>query len=216
MNTEAGRSRSVSANSASSNRSWKKFLKHSKIEPDECLGSKCKSITIPLDKDRVIRVLQTEPNSDDLRRASPKTLQLCEEKRTVFFIHGVGGSADLWKKQINYFSSRGYETVSPDLLGHGKSSKPHTEASYSFHNLAKDMLQIFDMFKRKRNILVGHSYGASFVTMIARERSSSVSKVILISGGPPTSLKPERFSIFCLPILLFAPIKPLVVKKYRS
>ena len=203
----------VRTTSASSSRSLKTIFKRAKIQPDESPGTWCQSVSIQVDENRTIRVLQTHP-AESGRKSCP--LLNAHGERKVFFVHGVGGSADIWKHQMIFFTSRGYETVALDLLGHGKSSKPRSSESYSFDNLAKDVLQIFDLFQGKRNILVGHSYGASFVTVIASERKTAVSKVVLISGGPPSSLKPERFSLFCLPLAIFGPLKPLIVKKYRS
>jgi len=191
----------------SATKSWKTMFKKSKIEPARSSEVWCKSVFVEIERDRVIRVLQTMPLQSFTNES---------EERKMFFVHGVGGSADIWKNQMIYFNARGYSTISLDLLGHGHSSKPRLAESYSFENLAKDVLQIFDMFHGKRNILIGHSYGASFVTLIASERKRAVSKVILISGGPPTSLKPERFSVFCLPLVIFGPLKSLVVHRYRS
>ncbi|XP_008940323.1 PREDICTED: abhydrolase domain-containing protein 8, partial [Merops nubicus] len=35
----------------------------------------------------------------------------------LFFIHGVGGSLDIWKEQLDFFTKLGYEVVAPDLGG---------------------------------------------------------------------------------------------------
>lgn len=77
----------------------------------------------------------------------------------LFFIHGVGGSLDIWGKQVDYFTKEGYEVIAVDLAGHGGSSAPRIAAAYSFYALAEDMRQIFKRYARKRNILIGHSYG---------------------------------------------------------
>lgn len=77
----------------------------------------------------------------------------------IFFIHGVGGSADLWYEQLQYFCKAGYEVVAPDLLGHGQSSAPNNPADYEFSELTYDLIYLFDRYHKKRNVLVGHSYG---------------------------------------------------------
>ncbi|NWS33269.1 ABHD8 protein, partial [Polioptila caerulea] len=77
----------------------------------------------------------------------------------LFFIHGVGGSLDIWKEQLEFFSKLGYEVVAPDLAGHGCSSAPPVAAAYTFYALAEDMRAVFKRYAKRRNILIGHSYG---------------------------------------------------------
>lgn len=105
------------------------------------------------------------------RRRKPKRTVVidCERKISackgthadvaLFFIHGVGGSLDIWGSQLDFFSRLGYEVISPDLAGHGASSAPQIAAAYTFYALAEDMRLIFKRYARKRNILIGHSYG---------------------------------------------------------
>lgn len=61
----------------------------------------------------------------------------------LFFIHGVGGSLDIWKEQLDFFTKLGYEVVAPDLAGHGCSSAPQIAAAYTFYALAEDMRAVF-------------------------------------------------------------------------
>uniref|UniRef100_A0A8C3XF52 Protein ABHD8 n=1 Tax=Cyanoderma ruficeps TaxID=181631 RepID=A0A8C3XF52_9PASS len=117
----------------------------------------------------------------------------------LFFIHGVGGSLDIWKEQLEFFSGLGYEVVAPDLAGHGCSSAPPVAAAYTFYALAEDMRAVFKRYAKRRNILVGHSYGVSFCTFLAHEYPQLVHKVIMINGGGPTALEPSLCSIFNLP-----------------
>ncbi|XP_031948374.1 protein ABHD8 isoform X3 [Corvus moneduloides] len=117
----------------------------------------------------------------------------------LFFIHGVGGSLDIWKEQLEFFSKLGYEVVAPDLAGHGCSSAPPVAAAYTFYALAEDMRAVFKRYAKKRNILIGHSYGVSFCTFLAHEYPQLVHKVIMINGGGPTALEPSLCSIFNLP-----------------
>lgn len=77
----------------------------------------------------------------------------------LFFIHGVGGSLDIWGSQLDFFSRLGYEVIAPDLAGHGASSAPHIAAAYTFYALAEDMRLMFKRYAKSRNILIGHSYG---------------------------------------------------------
>lgn len=105
------------------------------------------------------------------RRRKPKRTVQIDSKRVIssckgthsdvalFFVHGVGGSLDIWGSQLDFFSRLGYEVIAPDLAGHGASTAPHIAAAYTFYALAEDLRAIFKRYARKRNILIGHSYG---------------------------------------------------------
>lgn len=106
------------------------------------------------------------------RRRKPKRTVLIDSKRMIssckgthsdvalFFVHGVGGSLDIWSSQLDFFSRLGYEVIAPDLAGHGASTAPQIAAAYTFYALAEDLRAIFKRYARKRNILIGHSYGS--------------------------------------------------------
>ncbi|XP_043576681.1 protein ABHD8 [Chiloscyllium plagiosum] len=126
----------------------------------------------------------------------------------LFFIHGVGGSLDIWKEQLDFFGKLGYEVVAPDLAGHGSSTAPKIGAAYTFYALAEDMRAIFRRYGKKRNILIGHSYGVSFCTFLAHEYPDQVHKVVMINGGGPTALEPSLCSIFNLPTCVLHCLSP--------
>ena len=77
----------------------------------------------------------------------------------IFLIHGVGGSADVWNAQIQYFQKLGYGVVCPDLIGHGFSCAPRSKSPYEFKEICADLLELFDRFSREINVVIGHSYG---------------------------------------------------------
>ncbi|KAM6169010.1 protein ABHD8 isoform 2-T3 [Erethizon dorsatum] len=126
----------------------------------------------------------------------------------LFFIHGVGGSLAIWKEQLDFFVRLGYEVVAPDLAGHGASSAPQVAAAYTFYALAEDMRAIFKRYAKKRNVLIGHSYGVSFCTFLAHEYPDLVHKVIMINGGGPTALEPSICSIFNMPTCVLHCLSP--------
>ncbi|XP_015256004.1 PREDICTED: abhydrolase domain-containing protein 8-like [Cyprinodon variegatus] len=154
------------------------------------------------------------------RRRKPKRTVLIDSTRVIssckgthsdvalFFVHGVGGSLDIWSSQLNFFSRLGYEVIAPDLAGHGASTAPQIAAAYTFYALAEDLRAIFKRYARKRNILIGHSYGVSFCTFLAHEYPDLVHKVVMINGGGPTALEPSLCSIFQLPSCVLHCLSP--------
>lgn len=98
--------------------------------------------------------------------------------------------------------------VAPDLAGHGASSAPKINAAFTFYALADDIRVIFKKYARRRNILIGHSYGVSFCTYLAHEYPEQVHKVVMINGGGPTALEPSLCSIFNLPTCVLHMLSP--------
>ncbi|CAG5863803.1 protein ABHD8 isoform 1-T3 [Menidia menidia] len=164
---------------------------------------------------------QTDQQPRKRRRKPKRTVVIdCERKISackgthsdlaLFFIHGVGGSLDIWGSQLDFFSHLGYEVIAPDLAGHGASSAPQIAAAYTFYALAEDMRLIFKRYARKRNILIGHSYGVSFCTFLAHEFPDQIQKMVMINGGGPTALEPSLCSIFNLPTCVLHCLSPLL------
>ncbi|XP_069779083.1 protein ABHD8-like isoform X2 [Narcine bancroftii] len=157
------------------------------------------------------------------RRRKPKKTVMIDCKKQIssckgthsdvalFFIHGVGGSLDIWREQLDFFGKLGYEVVAPDLAGHGSSSAPKVGAAYTFYALREDMRAIFKRYGKKRNVLIGHSYGVSFCTFLAHEYPDQVHKVVMINGGGPTALEPSLCSIFNLPTCVLHCLSPCLV-----
>ena len=110
----------------------------------------------------------------------------------LFFLHGVGGSADIWSSQISYFVSQGYQVVAPDMLGHGFSSCPDKAKAYTFSKLFRDILSVFDAYipQDEKCVVFGHSYGCSFTIALARARMERITTLVLVASGGPTPLAP--------------------------
>ncbi|GJQ67452.1 hypothetical protein Trydic_g5115 [Trypoxylus dichotomus] len=116
-----------------------------------------------------------------------------KNKPLVMLLHGIGSTADVWWNIIYNLHSRGYEIIAPDMLGHGFSSAPNIIAS-----------------EERKAIIIGHSFGCSLGTAIARYRMQKIVQLILISGGGPTPLaapaNEQKMTCNCATIL-----KPFVL-----
>ena len=127
----------------------------------------------------------------------------------LFFIHGVGGNAKIWLNQLEYFYNQNYEIIAIDLLGHGQSGRSSDRTNFEFKEMAMDVVFIFDMFSKARNVVIGHSYGCSFATFLTQCRPEVVTKLVLISGGSPHPLD-FKSTFLSFPLCLIRLIQPMI------
>jgi len=138
---------------------------------------------------------------------------------TLFFYHGAGGTYHHFHHQLHHAVSLGYRVVTCDMFGHGgsKAGRGTTRHDFAFEQYCYDALALFDKFSvSDRNVLVGHSYGTSLCTLVCSERRSKVYKMILLSGGGPYALAPQKLSVFSLPVNVLNFFKPLIMRIYRK
>jgi 3-oxoadipate enol-lactonase len=79
----------------------------------------------------------------------------------VAFVHGLGGSANAWRAQLEAAAEHGYRAIAHDARGAGRSSMP--AGPYSVELWADDLVHLCDALGLERVALVGHSAG----TMVA-------------------------------------------------
>ena len=79
--------------------------------------------------------------------------------QTIFLLHGVGGSADIWTGQSQYFADLGYEVIVPEWIGHGFCPGSNDPRDFYFSEIVKDLTIIFDLHCKRSNVIIGHSYG---------------------------------------------------------
>ena len=65
-------------------------------------------------------------------------------KPSILFLHGFPSSSYDWRRQYDYFASRGYGILAPDLLGYGGSDKPSNVEAYTLKNQANDIAELLD------------------------------------------------------------------------
>jgi pimeloyl-ACP methyl ester carboxylesterase len=79
-------------------------------------------------------------------------------KTTILFIHGFPYTSKIWRHAITHFEKLGYGCIAPDILGHGKTSKPLKPAEYAAPVAAKSMVDILDKEGAKEAVVVGHDW----------------------------------------------------------
>ncbi|MDD2595764.1 MAG: alpha/beta hydrolase [Bacteroidales bacterium] len=88
----------------------------------------------------------------------------------VVFVHGAGGSSNVWFRQIRDFG-RKYNLLLIDLRGHGESAKiKHKDNAYNRYTIseiAKDVVEVLQSMNLTQCHLVGLSLGGIVIREIA-------------------------------------------------
>ena len=98
----------------------------------------------------------------------------------LLLIHGFGGSKEDFTHYLPRLAATGWHAVSPDLRGHGGSSKPQDEAAYSLRQLADDTNALLDALGWDTAVVLGHSMGGMFVQLFALAHPERVTALVLM------------------------------------
>ena len=103
------------------------------------------------------------------------SLNKVNEKNTIVFIHGVGLTKEIWDPQVNFFKN--YNTLTYDLLGHGKT--PLKKSKISFEDFSKQLFKLINDLNINKIHLIGFSLGALIARHFASEHNDKLSSLIL-------------------------------------
>lgn len=129
----------------------------------------------------------------DLGEVSLSIAEAGAGQRPLLLVHGFTGAKEDFTPWLGRLAAAGWHAVAPDLRGHGASSKPPAEASYSFEIMADDMLRLTGTLGWDRFVLLGHSMGGMIAQFMARTAADRLDGLILMdtSHGPLDSLDPD-------------------------
>jgi pimeloyl-ACP methyl ester carboxylesterase len=120
---------------------------------------------------------------------APDGTRICYEVKgtgyPVVLIHGFIVNADTWKRSPVYADllQAGYQVITIDLRGNGRSDKPHDVTAYANDAQARDIMGIISTLHIQQYAAVGYSRG-SIITARLLELDERVSKAVL--GGMGT------------------------------
>ena len=103
----------------------------------------------------------------------------------VVLVHGFIVNGESWKRTALYTDliKAGYQVITFDLRGNGRSDKPHEAAAYANDAEAKDIMGLLNTLKIKQYAVVGYSRG-SIITARLLVLDKRVKKAVL--GGMGT------------------------------
>jgi non-heme chloroperoxidase len=108
--------------------------------------------------------------------------------KPVILIHGYPLSGASWEKQVPVLLSAGYQVITYDRRGFGKSSQP-TEG-YNYDTFAEDLRKLITHLRLQDFALVGFSMGGGEIARyFGKYGSKGVTKAVIMSGVPPYLLK---------------------------
>ena len=99
----------------------------------------------------------------------------------VVFLHGIGGSAQVWAPQLPAFAAAGFPPLALDLIGYG--ARPAV-AAMDFEALAGDVEAAILGRGLDRPVLVGHSLGGMVVQTSLRRKPDGYRAAILAATSP--------------------------------
>lgn len=110
----------------------------------------------------------------------------------VVFLHGMGGSGNNWMKVAGMLPPE-YGLVLPDLLGHGRSSKP--DITYEISEQCSALQQLLSSLSVEKFSLLGHSYGG-WISLRFQLIYGGTRKVVLVSSAGTNPTVVERGRLF--------------------
>jgi pimeloyl-ACP methyl ester carboxylesterase len=103
----------------------------------------------------------------------------------VVLVHGFIVNGESWKRTALYTDllKAGYQVITFDMRGNGRSDKPHEASSYANDAEAKDIMGLLNTLKVKKYTVVGYSRG-SIITASLLVLDKRIKKAVL--GGMGT------------------------------
>lgn len=120
-------------------------------------------------------------------------------KGAILLVHGWPECALSWRAQMIALSAAGFDVVSYDLRGFGRSDAPHEISAYHISHMIGDVAAILDHYGFNDVMICGHDWGGIIVWHAARALEQRVKGVISI----------------CTPFVRRAPIDPIAIFKKR-
>lgn len=105
------------------------------------------------------------------------------QKQNIVFVHGAWHGAWAWDPWLDYFRSRGYQTYTVELRGHGYKKGDYSQARMTnYVNDVKTLVNELD----EPPILIGHSLGCSIIQYIIAD--SDYPGAVLLAPIPEARL----------------------------
>jgi 2-succinyl-6-hydroxy-2,4-cyclohexadiene-1-carboxylate synthase len=103
-----------------------------------------------------------------------------EGDRPLVLVHGYTGSWQDFERQLPALAPVG-RVITPDLRGHGASSRSPDPVDYTFEALTGDLLGLLDALEIARCDLLGHSMGGMLALRLALAHPERLGSLVLMA-----------------------------------
>ncbi|WP_017732101.1 alpha/beta fold hydrolase [Nafulsella turpanensis] len=118
-----------------------------------------------------------------------------ENKETILFLHGLGGSREHWQQNLPELAEQ-FNVLAVDLPGYGDSSIPAVPQDSLLYFFSDVLSSFLDSLSISKAHVVGHSMGGQLAMLFALEHPEQVQKLILAApAGLETFTEAEAASL---------------------
>ncbi len=135
-------------------------------------------------------------------------------KEWCVFIHGAGGSSNIWYKQVKSYSEN-FNLLLIDLRGHGKSKNLKTSKNYSFEMIAQDVIEVVEYNKIASAHFIGVSLGTIIIYQIFALKPTIVKSMVFSGAITRLNIKSRvllKLGRFLNPILPYMTLYALLAR----
>jgi pimeloyl-ACP methyl ester carboxylesterase len=123
------------------------------------------------------------------RTADVNPKEATPDKLPVLCLHGIGSSSYAYRNVIRLLGAAGHTAMAMDFIGHGNSSKPHSNFDFSSESYIKSLNQAIEALPLGTPcVLIVHGYILGQIALLwAARNQDKVAKLVILNT--PLSLK---------------------------
>jgi len=114
----------------------------------------------------------------------------------VILLHGLSSNHTTWLNIINVLRANGFNSLAPDLRGHGLSDKTKNKKLYDLGVFSDDLQNILAKEQINASSIVGYSFGGQIALDYAAKHPERVGGLVLISTNTAPFLKHLHLNFF--------------------
>ncbi|MDE2058637.1 MAG: alpha/beta hydrolase [candidate division NC10 bacterium] len=108
----------------------------------------------------------------------------------ILFIHGAGGSHQVWLQQFRALGRR-RRVIAVDLPGHGDSEGSGADRIEAYRDVVAEFITALGL---NRTVMVGHSMGGAITQSIALAQPRLLAAIVLVGTGAKLRVHPKIFA----------------------